>query len=240
MRNLLKKNVLLVAGALVMSLSLPLRAQTVIYNNSVNDQLYRFNPGTTEIGDEILLANTERYLTLFSFEFWGTNTADPSNTSFAGAVQARVRFYQNDGPVFNGYATPGTLFYDSGWYGGFAPTPRSTLVYTEAGGDFPGGGLYMPVISNMTWSVQFQGMGATDSLGVDIYSPPVVGQNYDDYWEYDSANNVWTLLQNPSAPNGQMNFGALMEAVPEPSALALSLVGGLSILAMTRRLRRKE
>jgi len=91
----------------------------------------------------------------------------------------------------------------------------------------------------MTWSIQFQGMGDGDAVGVDLYCPPLVGQNYDDYW----ANNIldgWTLLNNSEAPNGQMDFGAYMEAVPEPSTTALSLIGGLGILAVTRRLRRKD
>src|SRR5436309_13214284 len=122
-------------GALAVSLfclsfTLSLSAAT-IYDNSVNDPKIRFQPGTLEVGDEILLAGTERYLTRFDFEYWGTNTASPGNLSFAGSVQARVRFYKNDGPLFNGYPTPGTMFYDSGVFGGFGPTPRSTLVFTD-------------------------------------------------------------------------------------------------------------
>jgi len=30
----------------------------------------------------------------------------------------------------------------------------------------------------MTWSVEFRGMGAGDSVGVDLYSPPVIGGSY--------------------------------------------------------------
>src|SRR5574340_1842514 len=101
-------------GALCCALIGPLGA-TTIFDNSVNDLGTRFNPGTLEVGDEILLASTERYLTNFSFEYWGTS----SGASFAGPVEARVRFYQNDGAPFNGYATPGSLFYDSGWFSGF-------------------------------------------------------------------------------------------------------------------------
>src|SRR5712691_8015962 len=87
-----------------------------IYDNSVNDLFTRFNPGTSQVGDEIGLAGTERFLTNFSFEFWGTNTASPGNVTFAGSVSARVSFYLNDGPLFNGYPTPGTMFFDSGLF----------------------------------------------------------------------------------------------------------------------------
>src|SRR3974390_1639080 len=91
-----------------------------IYDNSKNDLLTRFNPGDFEVGDEIQLAGAARYLTNFAFEFWGENPN--SSDSFTGDVQARVRFYQNNGPEFHGYATPGSTFYDSGWLAIDRPT----------------------------------------------------------------------------------------------------------------------
>src|SRR5882724_1398112 len=100
MKLIRRHPLLLVTLGMLVSLS-SLRA-TTIYNNSTNDLLARFNPGTTEIGDEILFGSTERYLTNFSFEYYGTNTASPGNVSFAGAVEARVRFYRNDGALFSG------------------------------------------------------------------------------------------------------------------------------------------
>ena len=224
----------LVLAALWIGSTLSLRAAT-IFDNTQNDLKVRFNPGTYQVGDQILLSGTDRYLINFSFEFWGTNTASPGNTTFAGAVQADVRFYLNDGPLFNGYATPGTLFYDSGFFNVVNPTPRSTFVFTPGNlpGDLPLGGLYIPS-SEMTWSVQFRGMGGTDSIGLDIYNPPTVGSDYPDYWQ--NTGTGWTLMQNGIAPT--MNFAAQMQAtVPEPSALAL-LAGGLGILVMARRLRR--
>ena len=227
-------------GVLLAGSAVPLSA-SIIYSNSINDLVTRFDPGTKEVGDEIVLAGTERYLTRFDFEYWGANTAN--QYSFAGNVQARVRFYENNGPLVppgNGYASPGTMFYDSGWFGGFGPTDvypyRATLVFT-AGSDFSSGGLFIPT-SDMTWSVQFQGMGLTDTVGVDLYSPPTVGQNYPDYWENNGLGN-WSLLTN-SVP---MDFGARMWAqVPEPAVAMLSIVGGLGILSLNlaRRLCRKE
>ena len=230
MGNSSKFNALLVASVLSIGVALPLRA-TTIFDNSSNDLLTRL-PVTSEVGDEILLASTERYLTDFSFEFWGTNTASP--TSFAGAVQAQVRFYQNNGPTFNGYSTPGTMFWSSGWFSVPSPTDRNTFVFTEVA-DFPAGRLFLPS-TDMTWSVQFEGMGATDSLGVDIYSPPTIGQDYPDYWENDGG---WQLLTN-SVP---MDFAARMDAnanIPEPSVVTLAMLGGLGILGFANRLRRKQ
>ena len=231
MRTLLKLNVFLIASVVGMLLAGSLQA-AVIYANSTNDLVTRFNPGTTEVGDQIMLAGTERMLTSFSFEFWGTNTASP--TSFAGTIQARVRFYENNGAPFNGYLAPGTNFFDSGWFSVLSPTERSTFIFT-AGSDFPSWGLFIPA-DEMTWSVEFSGMGGTDSVGVDLYSPPTVGQNYDDYWSYSGSS--WTLQTNSVAT---MSFGAYMEAVvPEPSTVTLSIMGGLGMLLLTRRLRREK
>jgi len=209
----------------------PARA-AVIYSNSTNDNMIRFNPGLLEVGDEINLVGSERYLTNFSFEYYGTNTA--SAFTFAGSPEARIRFYLNDGAPFNGYPTPGSNFYDSGWFSVPSPTERSTFVF-EVGLDFSSPGLYMPVISNFTWSVQFTNYGGTDELGVDIYDPPTVGSGYKDYWEFSAG--VWTLKTNIN-PAIKMNFASRFEAtVPEPSALALSVLGGLGLLAVARRLR---
>jgi hypothetical protein len=240
MGNSFKINALLVASALALSSATSLRGAITIFDNTHNDLSTRFAPpvtaGTTaEIGDEIVLAGTARWLTSFSFEYFGTNTA--SATSFSGNVEARVRFYQNDGAPFHGYATPSTLFYDSGFFslnllGG--PTPRSTLNFQQ-GVDFPTGGLHIPT-SDMTWTVQFTGMGATDSVGVDLYSPPTIGQDFPDYW---SNSGGWQLLTNSIPMDFAAQFNAEMTS-PEPSVLALSVVGGLGILAFGSRLRRKE
>ncbi len=162
MKNALRNHVCLTISVLGLGLALPLSAAT-IYNNSTNDLSIRFNPGTSEIGNEIILGGSERYLTQFSFEYWGLSS---NPNSFAGQVQARVEFYQNNGPLFNGYASPGpTAFYDSGWFTVPSPTPRSTFIFGAL--DF-GPALLLPVVSNMTWTVQFQGMGLGDSVGVEM------------------------------------------------------------------------
>ena len=234
MSKFLRKSAGLVFLALFAGATQQLSA-AVIYDNSAagSDLSLRFNPSTYQVGNEINLAGTERLLTDFSFEFWGTNTASPGNITFAGSVKAQVRFYLNDGPTFNGFATPGTMFYDSGLFAVSTPTPRSTFVFNTT--DF-GGGLLIPG-NSLTWTVTFSGMGATDSVGLDLYSPPTVGSDFSDYWENQGSG--WALRTN--SLSSSMTFGSHFEAtVPEPSSITLSILGGVGLFVALRRMRRKQ
>jgi len=236
MKNALRIHVCLTASLLCFGVTQPLVAAT-IYNNSTNDLAIRFNPGASQVGNEVILAGTERYLTAFSFEYWGLSS---NPNSFAGQITAEVRFYLNNGPLFNGYATPGaTPFYDS-TFAVPAPTARGTFVFS--GADFgPSGFLFLPTTStvDLTWTVQFSGMGLGDSVGLDLYGPPTVGTTFGDYWQNNGGG--WLLLTNSLVPPNAA-FGADMVAVatPEPSMLALSVLGGLGMLVAARRLGRKE
>jgi hypothetical protein len=178
---------------------------TLVYDNSVHDLLYRFDPGSMEVGNEIILAGSARYASEFSFEFWG---ASKGGYEFEGDVQARVRFYQNDGP-FNssGYASPGTVIYDSGLFPIPAtPAGRATLIFDDfqIGAVVP---LMIPLPNSFTWTVQFSGLSANDSAGVDLYAPPVIGNTYGDYWENDTSR--WALKTN-SVP---MEFAARLSTI---------------------------
>ena len=231
-----RASVLLLISALLTGIS---ASAATIYDNSTNDRNLRFGP-TTQFGDEIVLGgpSTARFLTNFSFEFWALNngTLDPSG--FSPAASARIRFYLNDGavgqPTFSGYATPGTVFYDSGFFNLGAPTDRSTFNFT-AGVDFPVGGLFMPVVSNMTWTVQFAGLDINDTAGLDVYSPPAVGSSLPDYWEFSGAS--WALKTNSlGGVPVNMSFAAKFDAtVPEPSTVVFGVMGGLGLLVFGRR-----
>jgi hypothetical protein len=223
--------VLLLAAILALGVTFSVKAD-LLFENSQTDLAYRLNPGLSEVGDQIILSSGGMALTNFSFEFYGVNTA--STTTFAGNVEAQVKFYQMNGTPFNGIATPGTELWSSGWFSMnnlTGPTARNTLVFTTA--DF--GTLILP--NELTWSVQFRNLGATDELGVDIYSPPTVGQDYADYWRLDSVRG-WVLETNIVA----MDFAAILQGtavVPEPSSVTLSIVGGLGLFFASRRIVRK-
>lgn len=226
----------LAAAALLTCLN---ASAVLVYDNSAagSDLGQRFDTGLLETGDEIFLAGSERFLTSFVFEYWALNNGTTSG-AFSG-IDARVRFYLNDGPAFNGYATPGTAFYDSGWVNALITTPTNRATINFDYSDFAAGWLVgpaavMPVASNFTWSVQFRDMDGDDTVGVDLFNPPTVGQAIIDYWQYNGTS--WSLLTN-TVP---MNFAARFDAVvvPEPSGVVLAILGGLGVFFVGRRYRK--
>lgn len=225
LQNLLCSIAVVVAGALC-------HGASVVYDNSSNDYLIRFNPGTVEVGDEIILApGPERMISTFTFQYWGEN--------FSGDEQIRVRFYVNDAfySSHNANIAPGTLLFDSGPFS-IPATPRQTIVLDYATLLSGNGGNPVIVPDSFTWSVQFLNVNPAggERAGLDIYDPATTGWNYTSYWENDPING-WLLKTNQFGI--PMSFGARVEAVvPEPNVLALGLGGGLLFLLARGRLRR--
>lgn len=195
---------------------LPLTAET-IFDNSANNLRTSFQFGGIEVGDEIQLGGTARSVTNFSFQYLlGAAETDPQ-------ITARVRFYLNDGPLadFDTYATPGTVLYDSGW---LAATPAVHGNYVlAAGAELPAEGIYLPS-SDITWSVQFQGLGSGDSAGVYLYSPPVVGADLPYSWA--NAGSGWFRSTSVLRP---IDFEAIFQAsdAPEPPTVVLVFLGAI-------------
>lgn len=201
----------------------------MIYDNSVNDQLLRFEPGGWEVGDEINLGGTDRLLDWFDFEYYYVGKAAGVGV---GSPSIQVKLYANDGPLFNGYDTPGTVLYDSGVLTGLLTsfTERSTLIFTQADFSSP---ILLP--ETFTWAVEFSDLGANDNVGLDIYDPPVVGSSSQDYW-FNGANG-WELRQATVDPeNNPVNFAARFYAVPDGGAtFAMLGLGFVAVAAIRRR-----
>jgi hypothetical protein len=180
----------------------------VVYDNTEAQLNYVLTfTNNQEIGDQIWLAHNQTYpyLTNFSLEYYSTNT------SFHGDVQADVRFHLNDGPLTNGYASPGTVFYDSDWLdvqppqSYFPGTNSAVLNFTwedlQSGAVPMNSSMVLP--TNFTVSVTFRGLAGSDIVGFDYmglndFDPPAVGTNYGDFWFNNGGH--WTLKSYGSLP----------------------------------------
>ena len=183
-----------------------------------------------EVGDEIILAGTARTLTNFTFQY--DTIGFPTN----GTHLAELRFYRNNGPLFNGSASPGTVLLDV-QFDIFNISTNNTLAF-DNGNTFGPNGLLVP--DRFTWSLQIYGMSNTESGGPSLFDPVTVGANFPDYWL--NSNGVWSLRQNPGG-TPPINFAArayATQAVPDSSGIstiALSVMGvlGFGLKGRNRR-----
>jgi hypothetical protein len=253
MKNLLKNSGWLAAGVLALSLSAG--AQVTLFDNTTSPSPNQIFPGTTsagnagytlEYGNQVFFGNgyTAESITSFAFDYYAISA---NGTSFAGTPTVDVRWYLNTGAPFNGYATPGsTPFYDSGsvslagsTVGSAASPGNNALTFSVANSDFPSGG--QSVAGNeLTWTVQFSGMGSGDNLGVVLAGGPTIpGTSIgNDYWLNNSGWTLQTDTGDPIPSNDNIAQTWVGTAVPEPSTLALSLVGGFGLLMAVRRFRK--
>lgn len=229
--------------AILSAIAVAAQGDVVLYDNSetqIGDVL-NF-PNAQEIGDQIYLANyaADPYLTGFSFEYYSPNL------SFSGTVTADVRFYLNNGTLFNGYASPSNLFYHTGPFP--IPTPLSVYPGTNSAVlTFSQADLYadaaqnlnpsMQMPSNFTVSVTIQGLSGSDSVGLNNFEPPAVGSNHGDYW-YNNGGSWELLTFGNSEPYAfGMQFTATTQPVPEPATLCMTLAGAALLVGFARRRR---
>lgn len=209
METIAKKFGLLAVTATLFCGASSLRAD-VVYDNTVNDLGIQFvAQNGVQFGDEIQLVGTSRRLTNFSCEYFGVN--------FNGGETVTIRGFKNDGPLFNGFSTPGTPLFDTGPIG-ITSTSRRIVGFDWLVSD------NIDVPNNFTWTVEFNGIGAGEQAGLDIYAPVSSGQSAGDYWQLNGAN--WALLQNTNGTT--VNFASQVQAtVPEPSSMFLLALGGI-------------
>jgi hypothetical protein len=193
-----------------------------LFDNTATDLNIRLNvaggnsAANTQVGDEILLSGTsdEYFMTSLKLQYWASGSGLSGN--------AELFVYANDGVLFNGSKTPGTLLFDSGTFQ-ITDTARSTLTFGAE--SFGATGLMVP--KDFTYAIRFTGLTPTGSAGVDLYNPPTTGQDFDDYWYLNGS--TWELRTQPGNP---VNFAAqvLGTPVPEPSTMALVAIGGMVLL----------
>jgi len=228
MKNSLSKQVLF--GAAITTLGISAFADTIAYNNSNPDSYLGSVVTFTNnqyVGNQIILDSANLYLTGFSLSYY-------SSGAVSASAQMDVQFYLNDGATFNGYPTPGTLIYDSGSFG-VTNWGNVTLNFDSDSLYGPGAHPLVGALpsSNFTFVVSFSGLDPEDQVGVLLFNPPTVGENYADYWYNDGGG--WSLRTN----NVAGSFGATF-SVPEPSttgvfALGAAVAGVFGLVAWRKK-----
>lgn len=224
------------------------RGQNTVYNglttpvSSGGSQVVFPMSNSVAIGQEITMQNDmlvqSNHLVSFTFAYYSTNT------SWSGPVSGDIQFYYNNGPLTNGYASPGGIFYDSGFWNLALPQSYSTnaLAVTFGLSDIYSslslGGALIPMGANLGLPSDFTvvftvtGLASGDSLALPIYTPPTVGTNYTDYWVQNGSS--WSVVTNNASP---VSFGMTFETTPEPSVLGL---GALGMVLMAQLIRRRK
>lgn len=180
-------------------------------------------------GDEVILGGTypsDRTMIHFDFQYWAEGTT---------GLTIDVALLYNTGTPYNGFGTPdfGNAIYT--YYNFALPNTTRDTINFNAGIDFSAAGINLTE-ENLTLAVRFHFNNPGGTAGVDLYSPPVEGASYLDYWQQDGGGN-WLLTTNNTF--GTVNFGARIEAVPEPSSFSILIMGVLMAFGFGRFLGRK-
>jgi hypothetical protein len=216
----------LAVGAVVL-LAQSAHSQQVLYNNTSTYQNANFDPASgVTFGNEVVLSPTapSDIISQFEFQFNLTGTAP-----FTGSEDIDVTFYANNSATLvNGSPAPGTVLWTSG---------NSTLASQELTAYTTGNTLTYSVPNvvvprDFTWAVTFSNLQTGDSAGLGLYNPVTVGFNYDDAWVETSG--VWAL--DKASSGAPYLFGAeITGTVPEPSTIALAVMGACGFLARRRK-----
>jgi hypothetical protein len=192
-----------------------LAAQTaqsqILYANTNSSQNGNFNYFTNEAGNEVVLAGPSSYDLMtnfvFQFDFIGPDGVSGAPT---GGETAELRIYENDGPPVNpsGYATPGTVLFDSGPFGIGGFTTGTTATFDQAALN---GGVIVP--QDITWTVTFANLSRRETAGLALYSPATIGANYNDAWV--KLNDTGWQLDVADFSDPPLDFAALAGGADE-------------------------
>ena len=209
------------------------QAQQTIYSNDT-DPAGALAFESLEFGDEVAFGSGWEENNILSGIGLEYHTSE-----VAGSMVIRIR--QNNGPVRTDLGVftwePGTILYESDIIPlGITLDPNNPGVLS------PGSGLLViegenitPVTlpNRVTVTVEFRGLNEGQEVGIITRNPPTVGRSSNDIWvsSRDDEDNVsWGLGQA-----GTGNFALEIVAVPEPSAILLSIFGGAAFFLLRRR-----
>ena len=226
MKTLTQKIVAVGAGVFLTA-NMAVYGTTILYNNSTTDTGNNLSfVNNSQIGNEIVMGNSSplNALTSFSFEIYSPDAA------FQGAnVQMQVFLYANDGPPFNTYPTPSTVLYNSGLFS--LSTPQHSVGLNAETLNFDLSATPVTVPHDFTFAVEVTGLVGNDYLGMELFDPATVGQNYGDYWL--NSGSGWQL----DTLGTRTDIGAQFvgSAIPDAAPTAMLLGAALASLGFLRR-----
>ncbi len=222
-------------------------AVTVFLASAQAEIVYDNTSGTTtnyflfsrQYGDEINLAGTLRNVSEFTFLYFGSI---PSGVTSPGEWQIRI-YDQNGSLTGDRDRRPGNILWESATF----PVLRGYQTNT----------LSIPLVAvpdRITWTVEFRNLPqqSGNGAGLILADPPTIGAllpgnfrpvigSYTDYWVQQTAGNddSWALNRFSANPfvGPQGNFYVRVSAVPEPSVLALTVLGAVGAGWWLRRSR---
>lgn len=186
-----------------------------------------------EYGDEIRLPSEGYSFTGLSFDYY--------SASLGGS--AKLTLYANDGALINGSAAPGTKLLEVPNIGLSAGLNTATFDYTPFVSQF--GEIKLP--KAFTVAVSFSGASTTSDKGllvggaVDTSGRPNtnVGGSANDFWQRTgSGSGDWALRQLSSGTEANFKI-AVTANIPEPTTVALGVVGAAFVGAAALRRNRR-
>jgi uncharacterized membrane protein len=183
----------------------------VVYDNMIADTGTGqpiFQPGlNVEAGDEITLAGTERYVNNIDVLVFQAYSSGPG-MQYTGTIDARVRFYQNDGQG----GEPGTPLWDSGVV--------QDIPYGERFNTFSFNVPSILVPNTFIWTIELSNVNPAnpaDPYGFELplYNPPIKGSSGDFVWQ---KYGLWTKV-SPTPYTYDYNYAARVQASATSASL---------------------
>ena len=186
-----------------------------------------------EYGDQIALPSEGYSFTGLTFDYY--------SASLGGSMNLNI--YANDGAVISGVASPGSKLLSIPGIGISSGVNTATFDYAPYVAQY--GALKLP--KNFTVTVSFSGATAAADKGLilggiesTIGQPHLnVGQSGNEFWQKTGpGGSDWALRQLSTAQEANFKM-TLTATVPEPTTVALGVVGaaflGASALRRNRR-----
>ena len=197
-------------GFCMVACGLELKATTIFNNTGTPTGGLVFGSLNGEVGDQVQVAGTDRYVTQLQIGIYPQGGFFPNGT--AGAADVEARIYANDGPAGN----PGSLLWDSGRLF-HVSYPGNVNLLTFA---VP----QVLVPDTFTWTLQYSNAAPLPLCEVFV-NTPTVGSSQDFFWVH-GAGSPWQQINGGEIDN----LMARVEAVPEPSVFALTSLLAVALL----------